>query len=82
MNMHGAVAVLGVIVWKVLVGGGIRELGFLYARNKNFLVVQQGSNLTAAVWDAVTAELDGGAPIACGGICTAGTEERRGGGDI
>ena len=43
-----AVVAVGVVVWKVSVWGGIRELCFLYARNKNFFAVQQGPELTAA----------------------------------
>ena len=48
---------MGVIVWKVTVGRRINELGLLYTRNNNFLAVQQGPELTAAVLNAVTVEL-------------------------
>ena len=35
----GTVTAVGVIVWKVSVGRGIRELGFLYTHNKHVVVV-------------------------------------------
>ena len=71
-TVAGAVAAVGVVVWKVSVWGGIRELGFLYARNKNFPAVQQGPKLTAAMLDAVAVKLEEGAPTACEGTCTVG----------
>ena len=66
-TVAGDVTAVGVIVWKVSLRRGIRELGFLYVRNKNFFVVQQGPKLTAAVLDGDNVELVQGVPTACGG---------------
>ena len=72
-TVAGAVAAVGVIFWKVSVVRGIRELGFLHARNKNLLSVQKVTKLIATVLDTVTIKLKEGVPAACEGTCTVGS---------
>ena len=71
-TVAGAVVALGVVVWKVSVGRGIREFGFLYARNKNFLAMQQGPRLTTAVLNTVKVKLEESSPAACEGTAEIG----------